>query len=117
MVDHDISQLTGGKKQRKVRPGKGKRISGKRKKEEGKNRGREAENGEGIQMSDSRTAKPITLFTYFVKSFNSLLVNRDRNLKDGDAPIFQRAVTLTLLACFAWQLSGLLGLAFDPTRT
>ena len=78
---------------------------------------REAENGEGIQMSDSRTAKPITLFTYFAKSFNSLLVNRDRNLKDGDAPIFQRAVTLTLLACFAWQLSGLLGLAFDPTRT
>jgi hypothetical protein len=76
----------------------------------------EAENGERIRM-DSRTAKPITLLTYFTKSFNSLLVNRDENLKDGEAPIFQKAVTLTLLACFAWQLSGLLGLAFDPTRT
>jgi len=76
----------------------------------------EAEKGEGIQM-DSQTAKPLTLTTYFVKSFRSLLVNRNANLKDGDAPVFQRAITLTLLACFAWQLSGLLGLAFDPSRT
>ena len=77
---------------------------------------READAGEGIQM-DSRTAKPMTVFTYFTKSFNSLLVERDMNLKDGEAPLVQRAITLMLLACFVWQLSGLLGLAFDPART
>ena len=38
------------------------------------------------------------------------------NLKDGGAPALQTFVTLTLLFTFCLQLSGLLGLAFDPSR-
>ena len=38
------------------------------------------------------------------------------NLKDGGAPALQTFVTLTLLFMFCLQLSGLLGLAFDPSR-
>ena len=75
----------------------------------------EAAQGEGIQM-DPRTAAPMNVGTYFLKSFNSLLVNRRANLKDGGAPALQTFVTLTLLFTFCLQLSGLLGLAFDPSR-
>ena len=75
----------------------------------------EAAQGEGIQM-DPRAAAPMNVGTYFLKSFNSLLVNRRANLKDGGAPALQTFVTLTLLFTFCLQLSGLLGLAFDPSR-
>ena len=75
----------------------------------------EAAQGEGIQM-DPRTAAPMNVGTYLLKSFNSLLDVRRENLKDGGAPALQTVVTLTLLFTFCLQLSGLLGLAFDPSR-
>lgn len=78
---------------------------------------REAEKGERIKFDRGFDAKPLTFATYFSKSFRSLLVNRQANLKDGKAPALQSAVTLGLLLCFAWQLSGLISLAMDPART
>lgn len=78
---------------------------------------REAEKGERIKIERGFDAKPLTFATYFSKSFRSLLLNRQANLKDGKAPALQSAVTLGLLLCFAWQLSGLIGLAMDPART
>ena len=75
----------------------------------------EAAQGDGIQM-DPRTAAPMDIGTYFMKSFNSLYVNRAANLADGEVPALPTAVTFGLIAIFCLQLSGLLGLAFDPSR-
>ena len=76
----------------------------------------EAAQGDGIQM-DPRTAAPMDIGTYFAKSFSSLYVNRAANLgADGEAPALPTAVTFGLIAVFCLQLSGLLGLAFDPSR-